>query len=232
MSSSLDEDEATMPREANESDSRASAGLADWERRLRAALAGTNEQERTFSYRELPPQADELLTPEWIAALRPAAVLVPIVAHEREPSVLLTRRSELMRNHSGQIAFPGGRRDPPDVSTADNALREAEEEIGLGREHVEVIGYLDDIPTVSLFRVTPVVGIVRKLPELRLDAIEVASVFEVPLSWLLNPANYVSKTLDRDGVEVPFLEVAYGEYAIWGATAAMLRNLCRKVVGA
>ena len=232
MSSSLDEGEATMPREPGETQADAGAGLAEWEQRLRAALAGSNEQQRELCLMELPPQLDELRKPEWLAALKPAAVLVPIVVREPEPMVLLTRRSELMRNHKGQIAFPGGRRDATDVSAVDNALREADEEIGLKREHVEIIGYLDDFPTGSLYRVTPVVGIIRELPELRLDAIEVAEAFEVPLSLLLDPSNYSSKTLMRDGIELPFFEVRYGEYAIWGATAGMLRNLCRKVVGA
>ncbi|MDZ4077292.1 MULTISPECIES: CoA pyrophosphatase [Hydrocarboniphaga] len=232
MSSSLDEDEATMPRQSGEALAGEGAEFAEWEQRLRAALAGSSEQQRELYLMELPPQLDELRKPEWLAALKPAAVLVPIVAREPEPTVLLTRRSELMRNHKGQIAFPGGRRDAADVSAVDNALREADEEIGLKREHVEIIGYLDDYPTGSLYRVTPVVGVVRELPELRLDAVEVAEAFEVPLSLLLDPSNYASKTFVRDGIELPFFEVRYGEYAIWGATAGMLRNLCRKVGGA
>lgn len=223
--------EPTMPREnAPALTGTPAAGVStDWEQKLRAVLAGTHEQEpRPLARFDLPLQLGELIKPEWLASLKRAAVLVPVVLREDQPTVLLTQRSELLRSHRGQVAFPGGRRDAGDRSAAENALREAEEEIGLPRSEVEVIGYLDDYPTSSLYRVTPVVGLVRELPALRLDAAEVATVFEVPLALLLDPQRYVQKSLLRDNLRLPFYEVLYDDYRIWGATAGMLWTLCRR----
>ncbi len=222
------ETDPTMPRDGDGADTGAHVPL--WERQLRAALAGSSEAEpRPIVRLELPLNADRLIKPEWFSGFKRAAVLVPIFVREQGPTVLLTRRSESLRSHKGQIAFPGGRRDDTDVSAVDNALREAEEEIGLPRQHVEVIGYLDDYPTITRYRVTPVVGIVREPPELHADAAEVATIFEVPLSLLLDSASYERKFFVRENVKTPFFEVLFDEHRIWGATAGMLRNFCETV---
>jgi 8-oxo-dGTP pyrophosphatase MutT (NUDIX family) len=214
----------------NDSADRIGAGARGWEQRLRDALAGSSEAEpRPMSRMQLPLNLDRLLESQWLSALRRAAVLVPVVDRPEGPTVVLTQRSEQLRNHKGQISFPGGRRDDADLDAVDTALREAEEEIGLPRRHVEVIGYLDDYPTFSLYRVTPVVGVIRDLPPLRIDAAEVAEAFEVPLSLLLDPASYQQQYLLRGSVKMPFFEVNHGSYRIWGATAGMLWDLCRKV---
>lgn len=161
--------------------------------------------------------------------LREAAVLVPIVRRGEGHTVLLTLRAETLRNHRGQVSFPGGRRDPGDVSLADCALREAEEEVGLERDRVEVIGYLDDYPTTTRYRVTPVVALVEPPTQFRIDSGEVAEVFEVPLTVLLDRQRYETKVLSKQGLNVPFYEVNYEGYRIWGATAGMLRDLSRKL---
>ncbi len=202
------------------------------ERRLRAALAGTNEQApRPMSTLELPFKAEKLLTPALMKAMRPAAVLAPVVKRAAGLSMLLTRRAETLRSHKGQISFPGGRRDDVDRSLADTALREAEEEVGLPRRHVEVLGYLDDYPTLTRFMVTPVVGLVTDEPALLHAPAEVAEIFEVPLDLLLDPKSFERKILSREGFNVPFFEINYRGYRIWGATAGMLWNLCQRVNG-
>lgn len=206
------------------------AGERGWEQRLRQALAGSSAAEpRPMSRTELPLHLDRLIESEWLSSLRRAAVLVPVVDRPEGPTVILTVRSEHLRNHKGQISFPGGRRDDGDADAVDTALREAEEEIGLPRRQVEILGYLDDYPTMTRYRVTPVVGVIRDLPALRIDAAEVAETFEVPLSLLLDPASYEQKHLFRGALKLPFYEVNYGNYRIWGATAGMLWDLCRKV---
>ena len=200
------------------------------EKRLRAALADTHDTPpRPLSTLELPFKMDKLLTPALLRSLRPAAVLVPIIRRAKEPTVLLTRRADHLRSHKGQISFPGGRRDAGDVSTAANALREAEEEVGLPPANVEVVGYLDDYPTMTRYLVTPVVGVVSGEPVLRPHEGEVAEVFEVPLGFVLDPASFERKVFSRDGLNVPFFELNYGHHRIWGATAGMLWNLSQKV---
>jgi 8-oxo-dGTP pyrophosphatase MutT (NUDIX family) len=209
------------------------SGSAQLETRLRQALAGTNEDlPRPLASLDLPLKAERLLLPTLLKNLRPAAVLAPVIRRGDVLNMLLTRRTETLRAHKGQISFPGGRRDETDASAADNALREAQEEIGLDPRHVEVIGYLDDYPTGTGFRVTPVVGVVHGQDQFRGDPGEVAEIFEVPLSLLLEPASYERKILSREGLNLPFFEVNYGAYRIWGATAGMLWNLCQKVVNA
>jgi 8-oxo-dGTP pyrophosphatase MutT (NUDIX family) len=160
--------------------------------------------------------------------LQPAAVLVAITDRP-EPGVLLTRRTETLRRHAGQVAFPGGRADPEDADLIATALREADEEIGLPPSAVEVIGVADPYRTVTGYVVTPVVGVVP--PDLRLapHEAEVAALFEVPLSHLLEPANQVEKTVDWRGRERRFYEILWGDERIWGATAAMIVNLGRRL---
>lgn len=199
--------------------------------RLRAVLAQTSEAEpRPLIDLELPFNHDRLIRPQWLAGLRRAAVLAPLLPRPGGHTVLLTRRAETLRAHQGQISFPGGRRDPSDASAVENALREAEEEVGLAPSQVEPLGFLDDVPTLTGYLVTPVVGLVRSIPpQWRIDPGEVAETFEVPLALLLDPASYERKQLLREGFVVPFYEVNFGAHRIWGATAGMLWNLCQKV---
>jgi 8-oxo-dGTP pyrophosphatase MutT (NUDIX family) len=205
------------------------------ERALRAALRDTTDAEpRPLTLLELPVPAavERLLTPALLRSLKPAAVLVPVLRDPAGPRVLLTRRADHLRKHSGQISFPGGRRDPEDRDTAANALREAQEEVGMRTDEVEVIGYLDDYPTITGYRVTPVVGVVTRPQTWRLDPGEVAGIFEAPLAYVLDEQNYERKAFTRDGINVPFFELNYrdGErlHRIWGATAGMLWNLCQR----
>ncbi len=200
------------------------------EKQLRAALANTSDvPPRPMISLELPFNADKILTPALMSSLRPAAVLVPVIRRADGLTVLLTRRSEHLRSHKGQISFPGGRRDKEDVSTAANALREADEEVALPPASVEVIGYLDDYPTITRYMVTPVVGIVSGEPPLRAHEDEVAELIEVPLEFVLLPKNFERKSFMRSGLKVPFFELNFGPHRIWGATAGMLWNLCQKM---
>ena len=134
---------------------------------------------------------------------KPAAVLVPIVMHADEPTVLLTERASNLRDHSGQIAFPGGKIDADDPSPLDTALREADEEIGLDRRLVRPLGYLDSYLSSSGYIVFPAVGVVTPRFELTLNRHEVADVFEVPLSFLMDPANSTSGSMSREAGERP-----------------------------
>ncbi|HVL56177.1 MAG TPA: CoA pyrophosphatase [Burkholderiaceae bacterium] len=168
------------------------------------------------------------------AAARPAAVLVPLVRRPHAPTVLLTERPTHLAVHAGQIAFPGGRSEPHDASAEDTALREAFEEIGLRREQVELIGRLPRYRTGTGFDVTPVIGLVEPDHALRLDPNEVAEAFEVPLPFLMDPANHQRRIYRWEDGERSFFAIPYRpphrpqrEYFIWGATAAMLRNLYR-----
>lgn len=157
------------------------------------------------------------------AGFTPAAVLVPVVVGGVEPTLLLTRRSAHLHDHPGQIAFPGGRVDAGDTSPEATALREAQEEIGLAPEQVELIGRLPDYYiTASGFRVTPVVGLLRGPLQLRLDAFEVAEAFETPLSFLLDPANRRRGRIEHQGITREFWAMPWQGYDIWGATAGMI----------
>lgn len=157
--------------------------------------------------------------------LRPAAVLVPVVHRPGEGlSVLFTRRTAHLNDHAGQISFPGGRSEPEDGTPAATALRETEEEIGLARAHVEVLGSLSEYTTVTAYRVTPVVGLVSAPFVIQPDSFEVAEVFEVPLEFLLDPANHQRNTVLQKGWQREYYAVPYRDYYIWGATAGMLMN--------
>lgn len=160
-----------------------------------------------------------------------AAVLVPLVQREGGLNLLLTRRTDHLRDHAGQISFPGGRVEPEDDGPVATALRETEEEIGLSRGHIDVIGQLPVYATVTAFQVTPVVALVEPGFTLTLDAFEVAEAFEVPLAFLMNPAHHRHHRFEFAGAERRFLSMPWQgperEYFIWGATAAMLRNLYR-----
>ena len=163
--------------------------------------------------------------------IAPAAVLVAVVERAGALSVLLTRRAERLARHAGQISFPGGRADPEDGTPQRTALREAEEEIGLPASQVEIVGRLDDYLVGSGYRITPVVGFVTAPPAFEADTREVAEVFEVPLSFVLEPANYRRDKMTVGGVERRFYVMPYEAYHIWGATAAILVNF-RDVVRA
>ena len=154
-----------------------------------------------------------------------AAVLIPLVLQEEGLSVLLTQRTNHLRDHAGQISFPGGRMDPDDIDPNHTALRESEEEIGLDRSRVEIIGHLPQYLTVSGYSVTPVVGLVQAQAEYPLDEFEVADVFEVPLRFLMDPANHQVRVWQSEQGGRRFYAMPYENRFIWGATAGMLRNL-------
>jgi 8-oxo-dGTP pyrophosphatase MutT (NUDIX family) len=160
----------------------------------------------------------------------PASVLVPIVCRD-EPMVLLTQRTVHLSNHSGQIAFPGGKQDPGDRDLTMTALREAQEEIGLAPDFVDVLGTLPIYRTGSAFIVTPVVALLRSGFSVARNADEVDEIFEVPLSFLMNPANHRRHAVDWQGQRREWLSMPYhdgiAERFIWGATAGMLRNFYR-----
>jgi 8-oxo-dGTP pyrophosphatase MutT (NUDIX family) len=164
-----------------------------------------------------------------------ASVLIPLVMRDSGLTVLLTERTTHLSNHSGQIAFPGGKDDPEDNSPVDTALREAEEEIGLNRRFVEVLGSLPIYTTGSAYVVTPVVALVRADYGMTINPHEVADVFEVPLDFLMNPANHRRHSVEWAGSHREWFSMPYhdakAERFIWGATAGMLRNLYRFLLG-
>ena len=155
---------------------------------------------------------------------RPAAVLVPLVQRDEGLHVILTRRTDHLSDHAGQISFPGGRQEDHDNTLEETALRETEEEIGLARVHIELVGRLDDYYTVTGYQVTPVVGLITPPFDLAPDAHEVAEVFEVPMEFILEPRNQKLQTVTFEGVKRRYFAIPYREYYIWGATAGMLVN--------
>src|SRR2546427_7685753 len=163
------------------------------------------------------------------AAITAAAVLVPIVDHPSGLSVIFTKRTSHLKAHSGQVSFPGGRAEPEDPTPEFTALREAEEEIGLAMDRVEVLARLPDYLTRTGFRVTPVVGLITPPFDLAPDPREVEDVFEVPLAFLLDPRNHRRRSREIQGRSVTYYELKYQERSIWGATAGMLVNLYRQL---
>ncbi len=203
----------------------------DWRARIGASLKGSAPRHaledwlipgltaaETRQYREHFPPAPI-----------PAAVLIPLVERESGPTVLLTQRATQLRNHAGQISFPGGRIEAADSGPAAAALREAREEVGLEERFVSIVGYLPDHVILSGFRVTPVVSFVRPGFELLLDAQEVQDTFEVPLGFVFEPANHRlrRRRFGVGGAELELYDIPYGERNIWGATAGMLLTLYR-----
>lgn len=203
----------------------------DWPARIRERLAGSRPRHEpqdwlvpgltcaeSRPYRRFFP-VDPL----------PAAVLVPIVEHPGEPTVLLTQRATQLRHHAGQISFPGGRIEPGDGSPTAAALREAREEVGLEAGCVSVVGFLPDHVVISGFRVTPVVAMVRPGFELLLDAQEVEDTFEVPLAFVFDPRNHRPRIhrFRTEEAEARMFDIPYGNRNIWGATAGMLVTLYR-----
>ena len=160
--------------------------------------------------------------------IRPAAVLIPVVDHP-EPTVLLTQRSAHLNNHAGQISFPGGKIDVIDASPLDAALREAEEEVGLARSFVEPIGYLGVYGTAFGFRILPTLARVKPGFALHINKGEVDDAFEVPLSFLMNPANHQLHSKEFRGMERFYYAMPFAERYIWGATAGILRVLYERI---
>jgi 8-oxo-dGTP pyrophosphatase MutT (NUDIX family) len=160
--------------------------------------------------------------------VRPAAVLIPVVDHP-EPTVLLTQRSEHLSSHAGQISFPGGKIDATDASPLDAAVREAWEEVGLKRDFVEPIGYLDLYGTAFGFRILPTVARVRPGFTLKINEGEVVDAFEVPLAFLMNPENHQIHNKEFRGIERSYYAMPYAERYIWGATAGILRVLYERI---
>ena len=160
--------------------------------------------------------------------VRPAAVLIPVVDHP-QPTVLLTQRSAHLNDHAGQISFPGGKIDAIDASPLDAALREAEEEIGLSREFIDPIGYLDLYATGFGFRILPTVARVKPGFKLRINQAEVDDAFEVPLAFLMDPANHQVHSKEFRGMERSYYAMPFAERYIWGATAGMLRVLYERI---
>ena len=160
--------------------------------------------------------------------IRPAAVLIPVVDHE-EPTVLLTLRSAHLADHAGQISFPGGMIEATDASPLDTALREAQEEIGLGHAFVDPIGYLGVYGTSFGFRILPTVARVQPGFKLKINRSEVDDAFEVPLAFLMDPANHQLHSREFRGVERTYYAMPYAERYIWGATAGILRVLYERI---
>jgi 8-oxo-dGTP pyrophosphatase MutT (NUDIX family) len=176
-----------------------------------------------------PPEWEPELVDQTIPdiAMTAASVLIPLIQRPEGLSLLLTRRTEHLSAHGGQISFPGGRAEPGDASAVDTALRETEEEIGIDRSHVDVIGRLPDYVTSSGYRVTPVVALLVPPFALAPDPNEVADIFEVPLAFLMDGSNHrrLSVELPEGAGRRHFYAMPYGQHFIWGATAGMLRNL-------
>lgn len=160
-----------------------------------------------------------------VRRLRDAAVLIPVVDHGAEASVILTKRAETLTDHSGQVAFPGGRIDPTDASPEQAALREAEEEIGLDAGHVEVVGRMPDYVSGSGYRIAPVLSIVKPGFHLTINEHEVDAAFEVPLRFLMDPVNHTQNSREFNKQLWVYYDMPYGGQRIWGVTAGIIRTL-------
>jgi 8-oxo-dGTP pyrophosphatase MutT (NUDIX family) len=207
-------------------------GAADFFARSRARL-GFDVPPGLYDPNVIPasgdPGTDKML--EIVAReqpVRPAAVLIAVVDRP-EPTILLTQRSAHLNDHAGQIAFPGGKIDATDASPLDAALREAEEEVGLSRDFVEPIGYLDLYGTAFGFRILPTVARVKPGFELKINEGEVVDAFEVPLAFLMNPENHQIHNKEFRGIERSYYAMPYAERYIWGATAGILRVLYERI---
>lgn len=192
-------------------------------------------QPDAFDPQYMPEQGDhrlaERLAPVDGALHRPAAVLIPIIARPAEATVLLTHRSAHLKDHAGQIAFPGGKMAPSDATPMDTALREAKEEIGLEGRFVEPIGHLDPYLSSTGFRIIPVVAMIDPEHQLVIDPNEVESIFEVPLGFLMDPTRHEQHSREWRGAMRRYYAMPFGEHYIWGVTAGIIRNLYERVYG-
>jgi 8-oxo-dGTP pyrophosphatase MutT (NUDIX family) len=194
--------------------------------RARAARVVDHDHGAEYGDHRLNPDLRDLIVRE---GLRDAAVLIPVVDRGAEATVLLTQRTETLRSHSGQVAFPGGRIDPTDASPEDAALRETFEEIGVPASAIEVIGRMPDYVTGSGYRIVPVLGIVTPPFELAINEHEVDAVFEVPLGFLMTVANHNRESRIWQGKERFYYTMPYGERFIWGVTAGIIRTLYERL---
>ena len=199
---------------------------ADFRRRVLEDGEGVAERED----REARDIGDHILNPSVRLSgegirLKDAAVLVPVIDDGDEARVIFTQRTKTLRNHSGQISFPGGRIDAQDRSPEEAALRETEEEIGMSRRFIETVGRMPDYISGTGFRIKPVLAVVRPGFTLTPNPAEVDEVFEVPLSFLMNPANHSRGSRMFQGRERFFYEMPYGERYIWGITAGIVRSI-------
>jgi 8-oxo-dGTP pyrophosphatase MutT (NUDIX family) len=201
--------------------------LEDFRNTFSRAIAASGDGPPKQRSSTVTPLGDHSLNPGMTVPekTRPAAVLIPVVDREGEPTILLTERSADLAHHAGQVSFPGGRVEDTDIDHIDAALRETEEEIGLDRGHVEVIGRLDTYFTRTGFVVTPIVGLVHPPFELTPDPVEVATIFEVPLSFVLDRSNHERHSREWQNMIRHFYVLPHPEQYIWGATAGMLVNL-------
>jgi len=180
------------------------------------------------------PNGDHALNfhlPPLTGRMTPASVLVPLVERPGGMTMLLTKRAMHLAAHAGQVSFPGGRREAHDTDAVATALRETEEEVGIERKLVDVVGRLDEYRTGTGYAITPVVGFVGQGFSLRVDPFEVAEVFEVPFEFLMDPVNHRRERVQWQGAMREYYAMPYGDYNIWGATAGMIRNLYEKIRG-
>lgn len=204
---------------------------------MRARLAQT-QRASTTSDMDTAQQLGGLNAPlkPPLASTRDAAVLVPIVDHEAGQTVLLTQRTDHLDRHAGQVAFPGGRTEDHDPDAVATALRETEEEIGLPRARIDILGALPVYETITGYAVQPIVGLIATpfdlAADLTLDPHEVASAFEVPLAFLMNPANHQLHEGTKGGITRRYYAMPYQDHYIWGATAGMIVNLHRVLMDA
>jgi len=165
-------------------------------------------------------------------AHRPAAVLIPVIARGHEASIILTRRASHLKDHAGQVAFPGGKIDAADASPLATALREADEEIGLASHHVTPLGFLDPYLSGTGFRIIPVMALVADTAQFQPNAAEVEAVFEVPLRFLMDPSNHQQHSAEWRGAIRKYYAIPYETHYIWGVTAGILRNLYERLYAA
>ena len=200
-----------------------SIDLQQIQRVLAPSASGATDEELWLA--GAAPELSELLRAAMPARRTPAAVLVPLIERETGIFVLLTQRADSLKDHAGQISFPGGRIETTDKDAWSAALRESREEIGLSERFVQFAGFLPDHIVITGFRVTPVVGFVSPDYRLQLDAAEVLDAFEVPLSFILDSKNHQSRQRTIGELKLEVYDIPYGERNIWGATAGMLMTL-------
>lgn len=199
---------------------------------LRERLAGTRLPADLTDV-TMPPGSEqwpEDMRKALTESLQPAGVLIPVIERGNSLTVLLTRRSAELKHHAGQISFPGGRMEEHDKDIQATALRETHEEVGIPADNVSVIGYLDPMPTVTGYAVTPVIGVIESPGALNIDRNEVELAFEVPLAFLLDKRNARAGEREYRGRNVVIIEFVYEQHRIWGATAYMLVELREKLL--